>query len=184
MLPLTSSSGAPPAKTSQSPDCERDWLASVVNSCSPMLQLLAGIARSGSFGKTSPASFRTLADADLQAFWDCSAGPASRSPSGGGDLRALSTATVALTGSHGACLTLNMCEWTATLVPCHSDGGVCSLSDVLETGDVPQRYFLSAKACRGILRRAEKRGKTLPLLLARALEAVAGSEPTSTATED
>jgi len=36
---------------------------------------------------------------------------------------------------------------------------VCSLSDILETGDLPQRFFLSAKACAGILRRAEKRGK-------------------------
>src|SRR3546814_15049798 len=44
-----------------------------------------------------------------------------------------------------------------------------SLSDILETGDLPQRYFLSAKACSGILRRAEKRGKTLPLALSRAL---------------
>jgi hypothetical protein len=37
-----------------------------------------------------------------------------------------------------------------------------SLSDILETGDVPRRYFLSATACRGILRRAEKRGRELP----------------------
>ena len=49
-----------------------------------------------------------------------------------------------------------------------------SLSDILETGDVPQRYFLSAIACRGILGRAKKRGKTLPAALAAALEAAAG----------
>jgi hypothetical protein len=65
-----------------------------------------------------------------------------------------------------------------------SDEGVCSLSDILETGDVPQRYFLSAKACMGILRRAEKRGKELPPQLARALQVVADSEPISTATAD
>lgn len=59
---------------------------------------------------------------------------------------------------------------------------VCGLSDILETGDVPQRYFLSAKACRGILRRAEKRGKALPPPLQCALAAVAGSGQTSTAT--
>jgi hypothetical protein len=41
----------------------------------------------------------------------------------------------------------------------------------LETGDVPQRYYLSAKACRGILRRADNRGKTLPPKLLQALEA-------------
>jgi hypothetical protein len=53
-----------------------------------------------------------------------------------------------------------------------SDAAVCSLSQILETGDVPQRFFLSAKACQGILRRAAKRGKTLPEALAMALRAV------------
>ena len=70
--------------------------------------------------------------------------------------------------------TLNMYEWNHTLVPSHSDGGVCSLSDILEDGRVPQRYYLSAKACRGILRRAEKRGKELPFNLELALREVAG----------
>jgi hypothetical protein len=56
----------------------------------------------------------------------------------------------------------------------HSDGDVCSLSDILETGDVPLRFYLSQKACQGILRRAEKRGKALPTVLREALLAVAG----------
>lgn len=52
-----------------------------------------------------------------------------------------------------------------------SDGGesLCSLVEVLETGVVPPRYFLSPRACRGILRRAERRGKKLPEHLAEAL---------------
>jgi len=57
---------------------------------------------------------------------------------------------------------------------------VCSLSDILETGDVPLRFFLTARACQGILRRADKRGKLLPPSLQEALAAVA-SEPTSIA---
>jgi hypothetical protein len=69
--------------------------------------------------------------------------------------------------------TLNTCEWTATGAPSPSDGTVCSLSDVLEIGEVPQRYFLSAKACAGILRRAEARGRVLPPHLHAALKAVA-----------
>jgi len=61
---------------------------------------------------------------------------------------------------------------------------VCSLSDILEdNGSVPQRFYLTAKACRGILRRAAKRGKELPPPLARALEAVADSGQTPNATE-
>jgi hypothetical protein len=43
----------------------------------------------------------------------------------------------------------------------------------LETGVVPQRFFLSAKACDGILRRAAKRNKKLPLALEAALRQVA-----------
>jgi hypothetical protein len=74
-------------------------------------------------------------------------------------------------GSHTGFWTLNTSEWP-------SDAAVCSLSDVLETGAVPQRFFLSATACKGILRRAEKRGKQLPQQLERALQTVAqGMEP-------
>jgi hypothetical protein len=73
-------------------------------------------------------------------------------------------------GSHTGCLTLNISEW-------HKDANVCLLSDILETGDLPQRFFLSATACKGILRRAEKRGKQLPKALDQALMAVAG-QPT------
>ena len=54
-----------------------------------------------------------------------------------------------------------------------SDGGVSSsLADVLETSVLP-KYYLSAKACAGILRRAEKRGRELPPSLQTALEHVA-----------
>jgi hypothetical protein len=69
-------------------------------------------------------------------------------------------------GSHIGCLTLSISEWP-------KDAAVCSLSDTLETGDLPQRYFLSATACQGILRRAEKRGKVLPQQLKQALEQAA-----------
>lgn len=79
------------------------------------------------------------------------------------------------TGGPTESWTLNTSEWTATLVPYPNAGGVCSLSDVLEArGDVPPRYYLSARACLGILRRAESRGKVLPAPLLAALRAVAG----------
>lgn len=59
-----------------------------------------------------------------------------------------------------------------------SDVRVCSLWSILEE-DVPQRYYLSAKAARGILRRADRRGKSLPPSLQAALEQAAQetSEP-------
>lgn len=56
-----------------------------------------------------------------------------------------------------------------------------NLSEILESS-VSEKYHLSPKACAGILRRAEKRGKELPPQLARALKEVAGSERISTAT--
>jgi hypothetical protein len=44
------------------------------------------------------------------------------------------------------------------------------LSAILQA-DAPEKYFLSKKACEGILRRAAKRGKQLPPMLTEALEA-------------
>ena len=76
-----------------------------------------------------------------------------------------------------------MSEWTDLDGLSLNDDGVCSLSDILETGDVPQRYYLTARACAGILRRAEKRGKTLPVALQAALQAVAFPEPTKPAAD-
>lgn len=55
---------------------------------------------------------------------------------------------------------------------------VCSLSDVLES-PVPQRFFLSARAAKGILRRAQKRGRILPTRLQKALEELAAKDATT-----
>ena len=52
-----------------------------------------------------------------------------------------------------------------------------SLSDVLES-TTSEKYGLSPKACQGILRRAEKRGKKLPERLRVALEQAASQGPT------
>ena len=48
------------------------------------------------------------------------------------------------------------------------DASVCSLFSILED-NVPDRYFLSVTACKGILRRSEERGKPLDPLLKQAL---------------
>lgn len=68
--------------------------------------------------------------------------------------------------SHGGFLMPNISAWP-------NDASVSSLSQVLETGSIPQRFFLSTTACAGILRRAEKRGKELPTPLRIALTEVA-----------
>lgn len=50
-----------------------------------------------------------------------------------------------------------------------SEDAESRLSQILEDSPHP-KYYLSAKACDGILRRAEKRGKELPPMLKTALE--------------
>jgi len=49
---------------------------------------------------------------------------------------------------------------------------VCSLAEILEPHVAP-KYYLSPRACRGILRRAMKGGRVLPPQLEAALKAVA-----------
>ena len=57
--------------------------------------------------------------------------------------------------------------------PNDDDASLSSLSLILQPAtDVPTRYYLSSKAAEGILRRAEKRNKTLPDLLMSALKQV------------
>ena len=144
--PLTSSSAAPRARTSASPVSERAWLERVVTSRLSFLSLLKDCGLVGWSGKMSPVSCHRTEDGTLV--------PSSGRWGNSG------------MGSPPECLTRNTSEF-------HSAAVACSLSDILETGDLPQRYFLSATACRGILRRAGKRGKALPTQLHRALQAVA-----------
>ena len=135
------------ANHSRSPDSERDWLTLVATSCSPIWRLLTDIGPAGWSGRTSPVSCHLTEDGILAPFserWGNSG-----------------------MGSPTEFVTLSTPEF-------HSGAVACSLSDILETGDVPRRFFLSATACRGILRRAAKRGKELPRQLHQALQQVAG----------
>ena len=151
-----------PASPSRSRDFARAWLTHGETSPSPILPLLTAIGPSGSFGRTSPASCRQTEDGTLVP----SSGAWQNSGMGGPT----------------ESLTLSTCEHSDSSERFPSGEGVSSLSEILEAGDVPQRYYLSPKACRGILRRAEKRGKEFPRQLAAALQAVAGSGRTSIAT--
>ena len=58
--------------------------------------------------------------------------------------------------------------WTPNTGESPKDAVESSLSAILQES-APEKYFLSARACEGILRRAEKRGKKLPLMLWEAL---------------
>ena len=146
MRQLNFLSEEPRANPSQSQDCEADWLTRVATWPSDSSSLLLSCSPNGSFGKTCRASSVAAKGGILE--------PSS------GRWQNLGM------GSPTAFLTLNGLESPSAVA-------VCSLSATLETGDVPQRYYLSAKACSGILRRAERRGKELPAQLRQALQAAA-----------
>ena len=151
MHQLTFFAEEPHANPSASPDLEKDWMIRVATSCSPLVPLLHATAPAGWYGKTSPVSCHQIKDGILE--------PSSQVWQNAG------------MGSPTAFLTLNTSE-------CHSAAAASSLSDVLETGAVPQRHFLSAKACAGILHRAQRRGKVLPPSLEAALRSVSGDSVT------
>lgn len=87
-----------------------------------------------------------------------------RSQASGGGLIASSCQRWMRSGMvwHGECWMRSFSAWP-------KDASVCSLLEVLEPC-VARKYFLSVKACRGIISRADRRGKPLPKRLQDALE--------------
>jgi hypothetical protein len=135
-MQLTLLSEEPPAKPSASPDCAKDWQTRVATSRLPSLPLLHDIAPAGWFGRTSPASCQMKQGRLVP----CSEGWQNSGM-----------------GSPTGFLTLSTTEWP-------KDAAVCSLSDILEdAGSVPPQFYLSAKACAGILRRAARQRVAQPL---------------------
>ena len=135
-----------PARTSPLPDAARAWLESAADSGTSSIEYYRKLNLSGLSSKMSPAYYPAPEEEILP-------------PS----FKGWRNSGMALPGGF---LTLNTSEFP-------SAASVCLLSDILET-DVPPKYYLSAKACRGILRRAERRGKKLPAALAAALASAAG----------
>ena len=145
------------ASLSPSPVSERDWMTRVATSPSSLLDLLADSGPYGWCGRTSPASCRSTTDARLEPSSGCWSNSGMGSPTE---------------------------FWTLSILEYPSDGVASSLSDILETGELPRRYYLSATACRGILRRAERRGKELPEALRSALLEVASQTPPQPSMQD
>lgn len=163
------SSLEPHVSPSASRVSEKDWTTRVVTSCSPLVRLLNGIAPAGWYGRMCPEFSRPTKEGILEPSSGCWANSGM--------------------GSHTEFLTLNLPEHNGSLEQSHNDDGVSSLSDILETGALPPRFFLSAKASQGILRRSEKRGKQLNETLRQALEEAASRKsaapsPTEHTTEE
>lgn len=114
------------------------------------------------FGKTCPAS-STPKTMPLDAFWEHLPAKLCQSNRQGKDGATLVMSLAPKEQSRGGYSMPNISEWP-------NAAAVCLLSHVLEATSVQEKYFLSAKACAGIMRRAEKRGKKLPPQLQAALQ--------------
>ena len=142
-----------PVNPSRFPDSARGWMIRAVICRCTILDWLTENGPAGWYGKTLPGFCRRNAAGILV--------PSSAGWSNAG------------TGSLTEFLTLNMSEHATSDGLSLNDADVCSLSDILETGDLPRPYYLTPKACAGILRRAADRGKDLPAKLFQALQQVA-----------
>ena len=131
-----------PVSPSQSLDFAKDLMIQEETLPLPMLQFLTTLDQSGSFGKMCQVSSVPMVEGIFQ--------PSSQRWHTSG------------MGSPIGCLMLNTSEYP-------SEGVECLLSDILEVGNIPPKFYLSERACQGILNRAERRGKKLPEMLYRAL---------------
>jgi hypothetical protein len=166
-------SGEHLASLSPSPVSEADFQTIVATWPSNFLSLLAEHALGGLSGRTSPASY-PLKATPLQIHvrrrhlwtWDATAKKWRLKTSTPQKSYTPSTASWPDFQNSGMASPTEFLTLSTSEFP--SAAAVSSLSDILETGELPQRYFLSATACKGILRRAERRGKELPAAIPRA----------------
>ena len=136
---------ASPAKTYPWPDAARDWMEGGADCGLSTIAFCERLGPTGLLSRMSPVCYPATEGEILPSSFE-----------------GWSSAGMACAGGYS---TLSLPEW-------RSGADVCGLSQVLET-DAPPKYFLSARAARGILRRAARRGKELPPMLHRALLQVA-----------
>jgi hypothetical protein len=145
---LTLSFSGVPVNRSRWPASDAEWMTLVVTWPSSPLALCERFGQRGLSSRTSPVCCLRQKDGTLAS----SSGRWKNAGMGG------------LIGSstQGTFLSLNAAEDCSSSV-------TAPLSAILETGDLPQRHFLSRRVCEGILRRAGERGRRLPDLLRTAL---------------
>ena len=136
-----------PAKPSVSEDTGKDSQTQGAISPSHLSDLLNSLDPGGCYGKMSQESFLPMEEMTSDA----------------SSVRWLPLGI----GSPGGCLMLKAPEHLGLS---RKEGAGCILSQVLLDGKQLQKYYLSPKACLGILTRASRKGKQLPPLLKTALE--------------
>lgn len=150
---LTFSWAAPRVSPTLSADAGAGWATSEAGLPSSLRDLLGDCARGGSCSRMSPTFYAQAEDGTLES-------SSVRWGTGG----------TSVPGGY----------WTLNTLESPNDAVDCSLSDILEDHrDVAPAFYLSGKACAGILLRAERRGRRLPEPLRRALGAVATSWTTA-----
>ena len=123
-------------------------------------------------GRTFPELFPAMADKTLPTFLEQWYRGMFLSLGTAGATQASVSPNRETGSSNGGCWTLNTLEY---LVGCRNADEECSLYLILEHGGVDPRFYLSPRACRGILSRAERHGKVLPDVLLEALTRIAES---------
>ena len=165
----TSSSEELHAKPSQSQDCGADSRTHEEASQSPSCRSQTSSTQSTSSGRTCQG-YSAQRTTHSDAFWERLPAKIVKFDRQGENGRTLVVCMDPKEQSRGDASMPNISTW-------HNGASVCSLSAVLETGQIPQRFFLSGRACRGILSRAERRGKKLPPTLESALREVSTKDP-------
>jgi len=142
---LTLFAAGSPAKTSPWLEGVRALLEKDRDFGSSSIEFLKNLGRLGFLSKTSAACYPATEDEILPS---------------------------SFAGWKNSVITLPDGYWTLNTSEWPRDAAVCSLSEVLET-TVASKFFLSPKACRGLLRRADARGKSVRPYLRAVLEQVA-----------
>lgn len=171
-------------RVSATPDAVRGWLTSDLACSERWHESLMRSLPAGWSGRTCPVASPAKRARTSPPSSGPSAGTGPPCPEAGGSTAA--SASDPSEPAPGLCWTVSTSDW-------RSGASACSLSAVLETQEdwlsrnpdaspadfaaYLGRYCLSARACRGILRRAEKRGRELPPALRESLEARAMTGP-------
>ena len=166
---LTCSQEELPASPTRLPDCAKASKTPEATSHLNLLNWLIAQEHAGSSGKTFRECYQVTEERILPASYRFCAAGKSQYQSQDGVKPGSSPRHPDVSPWRGECWMLNIPEWPLFPKPCPSGGAVCSLSDILEIGFIPQKYYLTAKCASGILRRAATRGKELPAILKAAL---------------
>jgi len=141
-----------PAKRSLLSANEKDFPILVVNWPLSICDLLNGYALAGWCGKMCVEPCTPTEDGT----WEPSSGTWATSAMGGAT----------------ECWTLGTSE---SLNPADESFSWASIETVLETGDIPQRFYMTPKACAGMERRNLRRGMKLSDALHRAVQSLAAT---------